>query len=149
MNEKSSSSAGLSIVMVPIQKLKPNLYNPRKWTEKQTEHLRESIERFGFVDPIIVNGAKKRKNIVIGGHFRLKVARDLGIKEILEASGIQISTFGRCPKRIRNLWDAAFSVGATAEYMILQIRISQGGHLQRSPLPNLKFRNQILIASQN
>lgn len=30
----------------------------------------------------MVNSAKERKNVVIGGHFRLKVAKDLGIKEV-------------------------------------------------------------------
>jgi DNA modification methylase len=41
-----------------------------------------STKRFGLVDPIVVNNAIDRKNIVIGGHFRLKVAKDLGFKEI-------------------------------------------------------------------
>jgi len=40
------------------------------------------MKRFGLVDPIVVNGAPDRKNIVIGGHFRLKVAKDLGYQEI-------------------------------------------------------------------
>jgi len=32
------------------------------------------------VDPLICNSAKGRENVIIGGHFRLKVARDLGYK---------------------------------------------------------------------
>ncbi len=44
--------------------------------------LTESIKRYGLVDPILVNGNKDRYSIVIGGHFRLKVAKDLGIKEV-------------------------------------------------------------------
>ncbi|CAK9251825.1 unnamed protein product [Sphagnum jensenii] len=35
-----------------------------------------------MVDPLLVNGAPERKNVVIGGHFRLKVAKDLGITEV-------------------------------------------------------------------
>lgn len=72
----------LKIEQVKVSDLKPALYNPRKWSESATEQLKESLLRFGIVDPILVNSAKNRANIVIGGHFRLKVAKDLGIKEV-------------------------------------------------------------------
>jgi len=72
----------LDIRSVAISKLKSALYNPRKWSEEATGQLTESIQRFGLVDPILVNGAEGRDNIVIGGHFRLKVAKDLGYKEV-------------------------------------------------------------------
>lgn len=72
----------LSIQQVKIGDLKPSEYNPRSWNEDTTEQLTESIKRFGLVDPILVNGSEQRKNIVIGGHFRLKVAKDLGLTEV-------------------------------------------------------------------
>mgnify|MGYP002362142404 FL=1 len=67
---------------VPVHLLNPAEYNPRKHTPKQLEHLKESIEKFGLVDPIIANKNPERFNIVIGGHFRLKVAKELGMKEV-------------------------------------------------------------------
>lgn len=70
------------IVETSIGKLNPSEYNPRKWSVKAEEDLKASIEKYGMVDPIIVNSAKERKNIVIGGHFRLKIAKDLGLKTI-------------------------------------------------------------------
>jgi DNA modification methylase len=72
----------LKTVEVPISQLKPAEYNPRKWSEKATEDLTENIKKFGFVVPIVVNSAKNRKNIVIGGHFRLEIAKRLGYKKI-------------------------------------------------------------------
>ena len=72
----------IKIVEVNILDLKPATYNPRKWSEEKLAQLTESIESFGLVDPILVNGAEKRKNIVIGGHFRLKVAKDLGYEKV-------------------------------------------------------------------
>lgn len=72
----------LSIQNVSISKLKPSTYNPRKWSEDTVKGLTESIQRFGLVDPIIVNAATGRENVVIGGHFRLKIAKDLGYKEM-------------------------------------------------------------------
>ncbi len=72
----------IHIVHVPISELKPATYNPRKWDEGAIKHLTESIQRFGIVDPILVNGAKNRKNIILGGHFRLKIAKDLGYTKV-------------------------------------------------------------------
>ena len=72
----------LQVQYVDVAILKPTEYNPRVWSEKATNDLKESITRFGLVDPILVNGAPKRMNIVIGGHFRLKIAEELGLKEV-------------------------------------------------------------------
>lgn len=71
-----------SIVYVQADILNPAEYNPRKHTAKQIEHLKESIKKYGLVDPIIVNNHLDRMNIVIGGHFRLKMAKELGMVEV-------------------------------------------------------------------
>ena len=57
-------------------------YNPRQLTKDQYQHLKDSIERFGLVDPIIVNKNKERKNIIVGGHQRVKVAKDMKIDTV-------------------------------------------------------------------
>ena len=57
-------------------------YNPRQLTKDQYKHLKDSIDRFGLVDPIIVNKNKDRKNIIVGGHQRVKVAKDMNIKQV-------------------------------------------------------------------
>ena len=57
-------------------------YNPRQLTAEQYQQLKDSIERFGLVDPIIVNQHKDRKNVIIGGHQRTRVAKKLGIEEV-------------------------------------------------------------------
>lgn len=78
----SKEQQDLKIQTIKVNELIASEYNPRKWDEPAIEGLKESIQRFGLVDPILVNGAESRKNIVIGGHFRLKIAKDLGIKEV-------------------------------------------------------------------
>jgi len=70
------------ITMVPTKVLKCAEYNPRKHDDVSKEQLKESFRRFGAVDPLIVNSSPKRKNIIIGGHFRKEVAEELGIKEL-------------------------------------------------------------------
>jgi len=72
----------IKIEYVNINLLSAADYNPRKWSEKQKRELRESINRFGAVDPIIVNGNSERRNIVIGGHFRLMTCKELKYKEV-------------------------------------------------------------------
>lgn len=69
----------LNIVEVPIKELRASEYNPRKHSKEQAEQLKESIKRFGLVDPIICNSAPERKNIIIGGHFRVEAAGELGM----------------------------------------------------------------------
>ncbi len=72
----------ISIINVQVNELVAAEYNPRKWDEAAVANLKESIKRFGLVDPIIVNSAPNRRNIVIGGHFRLAIAKQLGYKEV-------------------------------------------------------------------
>ena len=76
------SQANIKIEHVPAKDLKAAEYNPRKATEQQYKDLKASITRYGLVNPIVVNSAPKRKNVVIGGHFRLKVAQDMGMETV-------------------------------------------------------------------
>lgn len=76
------NTAKIETVLVKISDLIPSEYNPRRWNKEQVEQLKESIKRFGIVDPVIANIADNRRNIVIGGHFRLEVAKQLGYGEI-------------------------------------------------------------------
>ncbi len=75
-------SQQLSIQQVEIGKLNPSPYNPRTWSEDALSQLIESIKRFGLVDPIILNSAPGRENVVIGGHMRLEAAKKLGLTEV-------------------------------------------------------------------
>lgn len=76
-NEKN-----LKVVQVDINQIKPSTYNPRKWSQSAIDQLTESIKRFGIVDALICNSAKGRENVLVGGHFRLAVAKKLGYKEM-------------------------------------------------------------------
>tara|TARA_R100001463_G_scaffold64363_4_gene117446 strand:- start:1412 stop:2860 length:1449 start_codon:yes stop_codon:yes gene_type:complete len=69
------------IKLVPIADLQEADYNPRFITEKKFEDIKKSLLEFGFRLPIIVNTNADRKNIIVGGHQRIKVAKALGIKE--------------------------------------------------------------------
>jgi hypothetical protein len=72
----------MKIINKPVRDLLEADYNPRQLTEKQYKDLQSSIKEFGFVDPIIINKRPERKNIIIGGHQRYKVAKMLGLEKV-------------------------------------------------------------------
>lgn len=76
------NNKNINVEYVDISVLKPADYNPRKWDEAAIKNLTESIKKYGLIDPVIANNDPQRYGVVIGGHFRLKVAKDLGIKKI-------------------------------------------------------------------
>lgn len=66
----------MEIKELPLKDLKPAVYNPRKKLkkgDKEYEKIKQSLLKFGYVDPIIVN----EDLTVIGGHQRLTVLKDL------------------------------------------------------------------------
>jgi len=80
--KKKTANAGLKVEYVSPASLKPCEYNPRKWSKEDADNLKESIKRFGICDPLLVNSAPGRKNIVIGGHFRLEVIKEMKIERV-------------------------------------------------------------------
>lgn len=76
------TNKNLNIIYVPITDIKPSEYNPRKWNETQTEELKKSITKFGIIDPLICNNAEGRQNVLIGGHFRYKIIKELSFTEV-------------------------------------------------------------------
>ena len=66
---------------LPVSALKPAKYNPRKKLkpgDREYERIKNSIQEFGFADPLVVNADMT----IIGGHQRLAVAADLGFTEV-------------------------------------------------------------------
>ena len=69
----------MEIKELSLKDLKPAAYNPRKKLkkgDKEYEKIKQSLLKFGYVDPIIVNDDLT----VIGGHQRLTVLKDLDYK---------------------------------------------------------------------
>jgi site-specific DNA-methyltransferase (adenine-specific) len=53
--------------VLPVDRLKPAKYNPRKKLkpgDKEYKKIKDSIEEFGFADPLVVNSDMT----IIGGH---------------------------------------------------------------------------------
>jgi len=61
-----------------INQLIPADYNPRMIDSKELDKLKRSIKEHGFVEPVVVN----KDRTIIGGHQRIKAARELGFTEV-------------------------------------------------------------------
>jgi len=70
----------MKVVEKNVADIIPANYNPREITKKQFAEIKESVDKFGLVDPLIVNIHPNRKNILVGGHQRLQVIIDMGLK---------------------------------------------------------------------
>lgn len=60
-----------------LQDLKPADYNPRVISDEALAGLARSMERFGCVEPIVVN-IRGGKNVIVGGHQRHKALMAAG-----------------------------------------------------------------------
>ena len=69
----------MEIVKVDINELISPEYNPRQITDDEMEKLKNSINEFGYIAPIIVN---KHNNHIIGGNQRYHALKDMGYDEI-------------------------------------------------------------------
>lgn len=72
----------MTIKNVSVKKMNPAPYNPRERLEpgsKDYESLKKSIEKYGFVQPIVWN---ERTGNIVGGHQRYYIALDLKMKSV-------------------------------------------------------------------
>ena len=68
----------MEIRQAPIKNLKPYEKNAKKHDAKQIANVANSIKRFGWQQPIVID----ENNVVVIGHCRLLAAKKLGLKEV-------------------------------------------------------------------
>lgn len=69
----------MEIVKVDINELISPEYNPRQITDDEMEKLKNSINEFGYIAPLIVN---KHNNHIVGGNQRYHALKEMGYDEI-------------------------------------------------------------------
>lgn len=68
----------MNIEQMKVRDLKPYEKNAKKHNKTQIANVAESIKRFGFVQPMVVD----KDNVLIIGHCRLLAAKQLKLKEV-------------------------------------------------------------------
>lgn len=94
--------------VLPVSILQPAEYNPRKKLkpgDKEYEKIKDSIQEFGFADPLVVNADMT----IIGGHQRLTVAMDLGYTEVpcavVDIDKVREKALNIALNKITGAWD--------------------------------------------
>lgn len=63
---------------LPIGDVKPYFKNPRRIPEEAIEAVRQSIDAYGYVQPIVVD----KENVIVVGHTRLQALKRLQATEV-------------------------------------------------------------------
>ena len=66
------------IEMIPPDQLRPWARNARTHSRKQIRQIADSVTRFGFTNPVLIN----RNNAILAGHGRVEAAKLLGMDTI-------------------------------------------------------------------
>lgn len=68
----------MKIILIKVAALKPYKLNAKNHPQTQIEGLAESIRRFGFTQPVVVD----KGNEIVIGHGRVEGAKLAGLKEV-------------------------------------------------------------------
>ena len=74
----SASLTDLKIAYLPPGRLRPAANNSRTHSKKQLKQIARSIERFGFVNPVLISDDFE----IIAGHGRVEAAKMLGLRQV-------------------------------------------------------------------
>ena len=70
--------AALKVTYKDPHQLKPRARNPRTHTAKQIKQIAASIKEFGFISPVLIDGADG----IIAGHGRVEAAKLIGMSDV-------------------------------------------------------------------
>jgi ParB-like chromosome segregation protein Spo0J len=99
-----------------IADLIPYFNNARTHSEAQVEQIANSINEFGWTNPILVDG----DNGIIAGHGRIKAAQKLGMTEV---PGIQLKGLSDTQKRAYILADNRVALNAGWDNDLLSVEL--------------------------
>ena len=109
---------------VKITDLRPYENNARTHSEKQVEKIANSIQEFGFINPVLIDSNYG----IIAGHGRVKGAERLGMVEV---PCLFIEDLTEEQKRAYIIADNKLALDAGWDYELLQIELDE--------LDNLNF----------
>lgn len=108
-----------------IEQIKANPRNARKHSKKQIQQIANSIVRFGFINPVIVD-----ENLnALAGHGRLAAARLLGLKSI---PVIIVSGLSEAERRFYALTDNKLTDNSSFDRSLLAAEFCELGSLLES-----------------
>lgn len=101
-----------AVELIPIGALHPWVRNARTHSKKQLRQIADSIERFGFTNPVLIDSEKT----ILAGHGRVEAARHLGMTEV---PCLRIETMSAEEKRAYVIADNKLALNAGWDEEIL------------------------------
>ena len=94
-----------TIESITIGKLRPRTRNARTHSKKQIQQIADSIRRFGFTNPVLIDD----DNTILAGHGRVAAAR---LIEMTQVPCVRIGTMTRDEKWAYVLADNKLALNA-------------------------------------
>ncbi len=119
LSQTPSGASGKTLsgtVSVPISRLTPNSQHARTHSARQIRKIAASIERFGFVNPVLIDA----ENGIFAGHGRVDAAKTLGWTEI---PTLRVEHLSDADKRAYILADNRLAEEAVWDREILAIEL--------------------------
>jgi DNA modification methylase len=106
-----------SVENLPIDQLRPWPRNARTHSRKQIKQIAESIRRFGFTNPVLIDG----EGSILAGHGRVEAARQLGMTTV---PSLRVDHLSPAEKRAYVLADnkLALNAGWDEELLALELK---------------------------
>lgn len=104
------------LMKVPPDALVPYLRNARTHSNKQIRQIADSIARFGFTNPVLIDDG----NMILAGHGRVAAARLLGLDEV---PCLRLSAMTEAEKRAYILADNKIAQNAGWDEDLLAIEL--------------------------
>tara|TARA_R110002072_G_scaffold17119_1_gene65579 strand:+ start:1970 stop:3301 length:1332 start_codon:yes stop_codon:yes gene_type:complete len=104
------------IIELPIRTLRPYPRNARRHSKKQLRQIADSIERFGFTNPVLVGDDGE----IVAGHGRVEAARLLGMETV---PTIALSHLNATERRAYVLADNKLALNAGWDEEILALEL--------------------------
>ena len=96
--------------------LRPYASNARKHSKRQLRQIADSIERFGFTNPVLISDADE----IIAGHGRVEAAKQLGLEQV---PTLRLSHLGETERRAYVLADNKLALNAGWDQEVLAIEL--------------------------
>lgn len=141
----------MEIVNKNVVDLIPYEKNPRK-NEEAVPYVAESIKRFGFKVPIIIDA----NNVIVCGHTRLRAAKSLGLKQVPcivadDLTDEQIAAFRLADNRVSEFskWDEellAYELADIVDINMEDLGFDTGEEDEEEPevKPEYEFTEELL-----
>jgi DNA modification methylase len=107
-----------AIEILPIDQLRPWPRNARTHSRKQIRQIAESIRRFGFTNPVLIDA----ENRILAGHGRVEAARELGMSTV---PCLRVDHLSAAEKRAYVLADNKLALNAGWDEELLALELEE------------------------